>query len=40
MSGIDALRKHDTASARRHFEQSLALLPGDSAAVNLLKACA
>lgn len=40
LSGIDALHHHDAAAARRHFEASLALLPDDPAATNLLKACA
>ena len=40
LSGVDALHHHDTAAARRHFEESLALLPEDPAATNLLKACA
>jgi len=39
LSGVDALHKHDTAAARRCFEESLMRLPGDPAAVNLLKAC-
>jgi class 3 adenylate cyclase len=40
LSGVDALHHHDAAAARRHFEESLALLPEDPAATNLLKACA
>jgi class 3 adenylate cyclase len=40
LSGVDALHRHDAAAARRHFEESLALLPEDPAATNLLKACA
>jgi class 3 adenylate cyclase/HAMP domain-containing protein len=39
LSGVAALHQHDTAAARRCFEESLALLPGDPAAANLLKAC-
>jgi class 3 adenylate cyclase len=39
LSGVDKLHRHDTADARRCFEEGLALLPGDPAAVNLLKAC-
>ena len=39
-SGVDALAQHDSAAARRFFEQCLALAPGDAAAVNLLKSCA
>jgi hypothetical protein len=39
-SGVDALAQHDSAAARRFFQQCLALAPGDSAAVNLLKSCA
>jgi hypothetical protein len=39
LSGIEAIHQHDSATARRRFEESLALLPGDPAAVNLLKAC-
>ena len=39
LSGVEALHKHDTAAARQRFEESLARLPGDPAAVNLLKAC-
>jgi class 3 adenylate cyclase len=38
-SGVEALAKHDGATARRWFEQSLALLPGDMAASNLLNKC-
>jgi len=40
LSGVAKLHKQDTAGARRCFEEGLALLPGDPAAVNLLKACA
>jgi class 3 adenylate cyclase len=40
LSGIEALHLHDAATARRRFEESLDLLPGDPAAVNLLKSCA
>ncbi len=40
LSGVDALHRHDAAAARRYFEESLALLPEDPAATNLLKACA
>ena len=39
LSGVEALVRHDTKTARRHFEDSLALLPGDPAATNLLKSC-
>jgi hypothetical protein len=39
LSGVEALHRHETATARQRFEESLALLPGDPAAVNLLKAC-
>ncbi len=39
-SGVDALAQHDSAAARRFFQQCLALAPGDSAAANLLKSCA
>jgi class 3 adenylate cyclase len=39
-SGVEALAKHDGATARRRFEQSLELLPGDMAASNLLNKCA
>jgi len=39
-SGVDALAQHDSAAARRFFQQCLALAPGDAAAVNLLKSCA
>jgi class 3 adenylate cyclase/HAMP domain-containing protein len=38
-SGVDALGQHDSAAARRCFQQCLALAPGDAAAVNLLKSC-
>ena len=39
-SGVDALARHDVAAARRCFQQCLALMPGDTAAANLLKSCA
>jgi hypothetical protein len=39
LSGVEALHRHETATARQRFEESLVLLPGDPAAVNLLKAC-
>jgi class 3 adenylate cyclase len=39
-SGLDALAQHDSAAARRFFQECLALAPGDAAAVNLLKSCA
>ena len=39
-SGVDALARHDAAAARRCFQQCLALVPGDTAAANLLKSCA
>ena len=39
LSGVEALVRHDTKTARRHFEDSLAVLPGDPAATNLLKSC-
>jgi class 3 adenylate cyclase len=38
-SGIEALSRQDFAVARRHFEECLALYPGDEAADNLLKSC-
>lgn len=40
LAGVDALVRLDTATARRQFEQSLILFPGDPAAANLLKSCA
>ena len=40
LAGVEALFRHDAAAARRYFEQSLALFPGDPAAANLLKSCA
>ena len=40
LSGVEALVRHDTATARRCFQQGLALFPGDPAAANLLKSCA
>jgi len=39
LKGVAALVHYDTAAARRHFEASLALLPGDPAATNLVKSC-
>ena len=39
-SGVDALARHDATAARRCFQQCLALMPGDTAAANLLKSCA
>lgn len=39
LRGVAALLLHDTATARRHFEESLALAPDDPAAKNLLKSC-
>ena len=39
LAGLDALRHRDAATARRRFEESLLLLPGDPAAINLLKGC-
>ena len=39
-SGVDALARHDVAAARSCFQQCLALMPGDTAAANLLKSCA
>jgi class 3 adenylate cyclase len=39
LQGVAALLQHDTKAARRHFEESLALVPGDAAATNLLKSC-
>lgn len=38
-SGVAALAKRDLVAARQLFERSLALLPGDPAASNLLKCC-
>jgi class 3 adenylate cyclase len=40
LSGIEALSRHETAAARRLFQESLELLPDDPAAANLLKCCA
>jgi hypothetical protein len=40
LRGVAALLHHDTATARRHFEESLVLAPGDPAVENLLKSCA
>ena len=37
---LDALARHDATAARRCFQQCLALMPGDTAAANLLKSCA
>ena len=39
-AGVDALARHDATAARRCFQQCLALVPGDTAAANLLKSCA
>jgi class 3 adenylate cyclase len=39
LAGVEALVRNDTQIARRNFEESLALLPGDPAATNLLKSC-
>ncbi len=39
LDGVTALLRHDIKAARRHFEESLALVPGDAAAGNLLKSC-
>ena len=39
LSGVEALVRHDTATARQCFQQGLALFPGDPAATNLLKSC-
>lgn len=38
-SGVEALARGETVTARQLFTRSLALLPGDSAASNLLKCC-
>jgi len=38
-SGVEALSRHDVATARRQFQQCLALFPGDEAAANFLKNC-
>ncbi len=38
--GVEALVAGDVQTARRHFEASLALFPGDAAGINLLKSCA
>jgi class 3 adenylate cyclase len=40
LAGVEALSRHDTATAHRMFEQCLELLPDDPAATNLLKRCA
>lgn len=39
LDGVAALLSGDTEAARRHFEESLGLVPGDPAALNLLKSC-
>lgn len=39
LQGVAALLQHDTVTARRCFEESLALVPDDAAATNLLKSC-
>ena len=39
LSGVEALVRHDTATARQCFQQGLALFPDDPAATNLLKSC-
>jgi class 3 adenylate cyclase len=39
LSGVAALNRDDTKMARRHFEESLALLPDDPAANHLLRKC-
>lgn len=39
LEGVAALLRRDTEAARRHFEESLALAPGDPAAESLLKSC-
>ena len=39
LAGVDALVRNDVATARRCFEQSQALAPGDPASANLLKSC-
>ena len=39
LQGVAALLHHDTSAARRHFEESLALAPGDPVAQNLLRSC-
>ena len=38
-SGVEALFRHDVATARRQFQQCLALFPDDEAAGNFLKNC-
>jgi class 3 adenylate cyclase len=40
LSGVDALVRLDTATARDCFQKSLLLFPGDPAPANLLKSCA
>ena len=39
LQGVAALLHHDTSAARRHFEESLALAPGDPVVQNLLRSC-
>lgn len=39
VEGVAALLRQDTQAARGHFEESLALMPDDPAAQNLLKSC-
>ncbi|MCC8432923.1 HAMP domain-containing protein [Reyranella aquatilis] len=39
LEGVAALLNNDPGAARRHFETSLELAPGDPAAENLLKSC-
>ena len=39
LAGIEALTAHDNATARRKFEESLALYPDDPAAASLLRRC-
>lgn len=39
IAGVTALLQHDLAAARRHFEESLAQVPGDAATANLLRSC-
>lgn len=40
LSGVDALVRLDTATARGYFQQCLTLFPDDPAPANLLKSCA
>jgi class 3 adenylate cyclase len=40
LSGVEALSRHNAASARGYFEQCVALAPDDPVAANLLKSCA